>query len=219
MKRLLNTLYVTSEGAWVRKDGQNVVVEIDGAERGRAPIHLLGQIVCCAEAAVSAPLMGFCASEGVAIAFLDRAGRCVARVEGPQQGNILLRRAQHAATLGDARLPVARAVVAAKAANQRGVIRRALRDHAVSMAPDARSALDVAERRLSDVARLALESPTLEMLRGYEGDGASAYFGVFGHLLRHEGFRFAGRSRRPPRDPVNAVLSFLYALLALVFAT
>jgi len=215
MKRLLNTLYVTSEGAWVRKDGQNVVVEIDGAERGRAPIHLLGQIVCCAEAGVSAPLMGFCASQGVTVAFLDRAGRCLARVEGPQRGNVLLRRAQHAATLGDARLPVARAVVAAKAANQRGVVRRVLRDHAASMTEEARNALDGAERRLGDVARLALECPGIEALRGHEGDGAAAYFGVFGHMIRHEGFGFAGRSRRPPRDPVNAVLSFLYALLAL----
>ena len=217
MKKLLNTLYVTSPGAWLRKDGQNVVVEIDGAERGRAPAHLLGQIVCFGQVSVSPPLMSFCAEGGISISFLSYYGRFLARVEGPQSGNVLLRRAQHRRTEDElTALSVAQAVVAAKTANQRGVVRRALRDHGADMATEARERLDEAERRLSDVARLALSAETLDILRGLEGEAASAYFHIFNDLIRHPdpAFAFTHRSRRPPRDAVNAILSFLYVLLA-----
>lgn len=215
MKKLLNTIYVTSEGAWLRKDGQNVVVEIDGRERGRAPAHLLGQIVCFAQVGLSPALMAFCAEGGISIAFLSMSGRFLARVEGPQSGNVLLRRAQHRQTDDPAlALGIAQAMVAAKAANQRGLVRRVLRDYGAGMAPDARAALDSAERRLSDATRLALRSPDLDTLRGQEGEAANAYFGTFPHFLRNPAFTFDGRSRRPPRDPVNAVLSLLYVLLA-----
>ena len=100
MKKLLNTLYVTSEGAWLNKDGSNVVVRIDGAERGRAPAHLLGQIVCFGRVGMSPDLMHFCAEEGISITFLSAYGRFLGRVEGPTSGNVLLRRAQHEATRG-----------------------------------------------------------------------------------------------------------------------
>ncbi len=215
MKRLLNTLYVTSEGARLRKDGQNVVVEIDGVDRGRAPAHLLGQVVCFAGAEISPPLMSFCAEAGISIAFLSTTGRFLARVEGPQSGNVLLRRAQHRRTEdADLALGIAQSIVAAKTANQRGVIRRALRDHGGAMATAPRDCLDLAERRLSDAARLALSAPDLDYLRGQEGEAANAYFAAFPHLLRNPDFGFSGRNRRPPRDPVNAVLSLLYVLLA-----
>lgn len=217
MKKLLNTLYVTSEGAWLRKDGQNVVVEVDGAERGRAPAHLLGQIVCFGQVAVSPALMAFCVEGGISIAWLNPYGRFMGRVEGAQSGNVILRRAQHRLTVdAETALPVARAMVAAKAANQRGVIRRHLRDYGSTMDATRRDALDVAQRRLSDAARLALSAPDADSLRGQEGEASHAYFDVFDHLLRNPDapLRFLGRSRRPPRDPVNAVLSFLYVLLA-----
>ena len=207
MKKLLNSLYVTSEGAWLRKDGANVVVDLDGSELGRAPLHLLGAIVCFGQVGMSPQLMHACAEAGVSITWLDFSGRFLARAEGPQGGNVLLRRAQHDQTLNNP-LPVARAMVAAKAANQRGVVRRAMRDHGRT------EVLDIAERRLSDAARLALSAETGDELRGQEGEAASAYFGVFGGLIRADGMGFAGRSRRPPRDEVNAVLSFLYVLLA-----
>jgi CRISP-associated protein Cas1 len=215
MKKLLNTLYVTSEGAWLRKEGQNVVVEIDGAVRGRAPAHLLGQIVCFAQVSISPPLMAFCAEGGISIAFLSMSGRFLARVEGPQSGNVLLRRAQHQHT-GDPALALvaARAMVAAKAANQRGVIRRTLRDHGASLETVAREALEQTERRLTNAARMALQVSDLDALRGQEGEAANAYFACFGYLLRSPDVTFPGRSRRPPRDPVNAVLSLLYVLLA-----
>ena len=217
MKKLLNTLYVTSEGAWLHKDGKNVVVEIDGAERGRAPVHLLSQIVCFGRVAVSPQLMSFCAESGVSIAFLSVHGRFLARVEGPQSGNVALRRAQHVGTsMPTASLLVARAAVLAKTANQRGVIRRHLRDYGSDMlSPDVEQ-LDRAQRSLSHVARHVLSVSDLDSLRGQEGDAAGTYFGVFNHLIRNKdpAFSFARRTRRPPKDAVNAVLSFLYVLLA-----
>jgi CRISPR-associated protein Cas1 len=139
----------------------------------------------------------------------------LARVEGPQTGNVLLRRAQHRATDDAvAALPVARAVVAAKVANQRAILRRHLRDYPDGPGTDR---VEAAQRRLGDAARLALSVPDLDVLRGQEGEAGQAYWSVFGHLIRRDEptFAFAGRSRRPPRDAVNAVLSFLYALLAL----
>ncbi len=208
MKKLLNTLYVTSEGAWLRKDGANVVVRVEGEERGRAPLHLLGAIVCFGQVGVSPQLMHAAAETGISITFLGWSGRFLARVEGPQSGSVLLRRAQHRCTCGDP-LPVARAVVAAKAANQRGVIRRAIRDYG-----DGTGDLDAAERRLTAAVRAAHSAPELDMLRGAEGEAANAYFAVFGALIRASDMTFCGRSRRPPLDPVNAVLSFLYVLLA-----
>jgi len=208
MKKLLNTLYITSEGAWARKDGANVVVQVEGQERGRAPLHLLGGITCFGPVGLSPQLMHACSEAGVTITYLSPNGKFLARVEGPMSGNVLLRRAQHEQSR-DAPLPVARAVVAAKCANQRGVIRRHLRDHG---AGDGQ--LVSAERRLSDAARLALTAPDGDALRGLEGEGANAYFSVFDQLIRVPEPRFPGRSRRPPLDPPNAILSFLYVLLA-----
>lgn len=214
MKRLLNTLYVTTEGAYLKKDGETVAIEIDGAPRLRMPAHLLGQIVLFGETAMSRDMMGFAADAGISVAWLTYSGKLAARVEGPQTGNVLLRRAQHEATKAEAALPVARAVVAAKLANQRALLRRHLRDY-----PDApgTDVVDGAQRRLADAARLALAAPELDALRGQEGEGAQAYWAAFPHLIRSDdpAFAFAGRNRRPPRDPVNAVLSFLYAMAAL----
>ncbi len=208
MKKLLNTLYITSEGAWAHKDGANVVVDVDGAERGRAPLHLLGAIICFGQVGVSPQLMYACAEAGVCITYLGYSGRFLARVEGPISGNVLLRRAQHERTLKDP-LPIARSMVAAKTANQRAVIRRQMRDYG-----DETGNLGLAERRLSDAARLSLNTSELEVLRGLEGEGANAYFGIFGQIIRVAGLEFKGRSRRPPLDPPNALLSFLYVLLA-----
>ncbi len=208
MKKLLNTLYITSEGAWARKDGANVVVQVEGKECGRAPLHLLGGITCFGQVGMSPQLMHACAEAGVTVTFLSTTGRFLARVEGPTSGNVLLRRAQHEQSLNTP-LPVARAIVAAKCANQRGVVRRYLRDHG-----DDSGQLDAAEHRLSDAARLALTAHDGETLRGLEGEGAKAYFSVFDRLIRTPKLQFSGRSRRPPQDPPNAVLSFLYTLLA-----
>lgn len=214
MRRMLNTLYVTSEGAHLRKEGETVAVDVGGVPRARMPAHLLGQIVCLGQVSVSPAVLGFTMEAGISVSFLSWSGRLLGRVEGPQTGNVLLRRAQHAATADpDRALPVARAMVAAKLSNQRAVLRRHLRDHADAQGAEA---VEAAQLRLHHSARLALLAPDLDRLRGQEGDGGAIYWSAFPLLLRVPDFAgsFRGRSRRPPLDPVNAVLSFLYALLA-----
>ena len=216
MRRLLNTIYVTSENAWIRKDGANLVLEMDGAERGRVPLHLLDGVVSFGRSGASPALMAACAESGITLSFLTPEGRFLARIEGPRTGNVLLRRTQYRMADDPARaVPVVRAIVAAKSANQRTVVRRALRDHGPAMNEPERAALDVAERRLTDTGRRALTSDSVDSLRGIEGEAAMTYFAVFDHLIRVDGdaFQFRGRSRRPPLDRVNALLSFLYAML------
>lgn len=216
MRRMLNTIYVTSEGSWLRKDGQNLVVEVDGAERGRAPLHMLDGVVSFGRAGASPALLAACAEAGITVSHLDPNGRFLARVEGRRSGNVLLRRTQFRLADDAARRTViVRGIVAAKAANQRAVVRRALRDHSDSMAALARDALDNTERRLTDVARRTLVAPDVDVLRGLEGEAALVYFGIFSHLVRVDepAFAFGGRSRRPPLDRMNALLSFLYAML------
>lgn len=210
MRRHLNTIYVTSEGAYCRKDGANIVVEVDRQEKGRAPIHVIGGLVCLGRASVSPSLMNACAEAGVTISFLTEHGRFLARVEGPRTGNVLVRRTQHRVADDPAKsLIIAQGVVTAKLANQRTVIRRALRDHGDS------TPLTDAEQQLTHVARRALAATDIDILRGCEGEGAALYFGAFDAMIRHDDpkFAFHGRSRRPPLDRANALLSFLYAIL------
>lgn len=214
MKRLLNTLYVASEGACLRKDGETITVEIDGRIAKRTPVHLLAQIVLFGQTTASPDVLGFAAASGVSVAWLGWSGRMLARVEGPQSGNVLLRRAQHRATADPvAALPVARAIVAAKITNQRAVLRRHLRDYPEA---DGAATVDEAQLRLSATARRSLRATDLDTLRGEEGEAGRAYWSAFVHLIRSPdpGMGFAGRNRRPPLDPMNALLSFLYTLLA-----
>lgn len=216
MRRHLNTIYVTSEDAWLRKDGANIVVEVDGDERGRAPLHMIGGVMCFGHAGASPALLAACAEAGIALSFLTPNGKFLARVEGPRTGNVLLRRTQYRIADDPSRaVPIVRGIVAAKAANQRTVIRRALRDHGPGMAAAARSAAEEAERRLTDAARRTLRASDVDTLRGIEGEAAAVYFAVFDHLIRagDGAFAFRGRSRRPPLDRINALLSFLYAML------
>jgi len=210
MRRHLNTIYVTSEGAYCRKDGANIVVEVDKKEKGRAPIHVIGGLVCLGRASVSPSLMNACAEAGVTISFLTEHGRFLARVEGPRTGNVLVRRTQHRTADDPAKsLIIAKGIVTAKLANQRTVVRRALRDYG-DIVP-----LTNAEARMTHVLRHVLSAPDIDNLRGCEGEGAALYFGAFNAMIRHDDPRFAfqGRSRRPPLDRANALLSFLYAVL------
>lgn len=213
---MLNTLYVTSDAAWLRKDGANLVVEVEGVEKGRAPLHMLDGVVGFGRPGASPALMAACAEAGIALSFCDPNGRFQARVEGARSGNVLLRRAQYRlADHATERVLIVRAIVAAKAANQRTVLLRALRDHGEGLSPDAVAALQAAADRLADAARRTLRETSVDALRGVEGEAAAAYFAVFDRLIRpaDEAFRFRGRSRRPPLDRVNALLSFLYAML------
>lgn len=214
MKKLLNTMFVTTEGAALKKDGENLVAEIEGVERARAPLHMLASVVAFGPILVSPALIGACAGAGISIVLLDRVGRFQARIEGPFSGNVLLRRAQYRSS--DAPLEIARSFVIGKIANQRAVLRRALRDHGGEMRPDARAEIEGATDRMAHVLRRAsFTDATLDILRGSEGEAAQQYFAVFDHLIRAPDaeLRWRGRSRRPPLDAVNALLSFLYTLL------
>ncbi len=216
MRRHLNTLYVTTEGAWLKKDSENIVVKVNGVSRGRVPFHLLGGIVCIGSIGITPALMGHCVKNGICIAHLDRFGRFLARIEGPVSGNVLLRRKQYrlADDSENAGLLVSY-IVTGKLLNQRAVIRRALRDHSENISDESRERLQACERRLTNTARRSRNSTLTDSLRGIEGEAAQSYFSVFSDLVRNPdaAFEFNGRSRRPPLDPVNALLSFLYTLL------
>lgn len=216
MRRLLNTLYVTSEGAWLKKDGANLVMMIEGEERGRLPTHMLESVVCFGRVLVSPPLMAYCCEHGIAISYFTPYGRFQARVEGPVSGNVLLRRTQYRATDDNAHCAkIIRHVLVGKIQNQRTVARRALRDHGERMLPDRRRALETTVKRLARITDRVLATDDPAVLRGLEGEAAQSYFGSFSALINHddEAFAFSGRNRRPPRDRVNALLSFLYTLL------
>jgi len=216
MRRQLNTLYVTTEGAWLRKDSTNIVMEVEGEIRARLPVHMLESLVCIGRVLVSPPLLGYCAEQGISICYLSPYGKFLARVEGPVSGNVLLRREQYRRTdNAEGQAAVVCNLLAGKLYNQRAVLSRALRDHRASLSEAARPELEQAVQRLKRIiSRLPNETDT-NVLRGLEGDAGRIYFGVFDHLIRvdNPAMRFRGRSRRPPLDPPNALLSFLYTLL------
>ncbi len=211
MKRHLNTLYVSTEGAWISKEGENIVVSANKKTLGRMPIHMIGSLVCIGRMMVSPPLMGFCAQKGVSIVYLTDNGRFLARVEGPVSGNVLLRHAQYRRS-DEGPEQIVQHIVAAKIHNQRNVLRRALRDHRDKLHNT--PLIDDAVRHLGRLIEQAKHCDDVDSLRGFEGDAARQYFGVFAQLLHTtDALVFTGRSRRPPLDPVNAVLSFVYTLL------
>lgn len=205
MKKLLNTVYVTTEGVALRKDGENLVAEVEGEERARVPLHMLASLVVFGPIHISPALMAACAGAGIAIALLDRNGRFRARVEGPVTGNVLLRRAQY--RVSEAPEPVVRSILVGKVANQRSVLMRALRDHREELEPGDRDAITAVTERLAFILRRVERSDGgLDVLRGAEGEAANLYFSVFDNLLRvpDPDLRWKGRSRRPPLDPITS---------------
>jgi len=213
MKHLLNTLYVTTQGAYLAREGETVLVRVGGETKLQLPIHTLGSIVCFGQVSCSPPLMGLCAERGVAVSFLSERGRFWARVEGPVSGNVLLRREQYRrADDPEASAGLARAMVIAKIANCRTVLLRAARER-----PERTGVPELSEAagHLAVHLRSLEEAAPLDTVRGKEGDAARTYFGVFDHLItaQREEFFFRERSRRPPLDNMNALLSFLYTLL------
>lgn len=217
MRKHLNTLFVTLEDAYLRKDGAAVEVRHDGESKLRIPLHNLESICTFGwNTVASASLMHACAEAKVGLAFHSPYGKFLASSQGPQSGNVLLRRAQYkTAESESASLAVASHCVAAKIANCRTVLMRASRDHG-EKDPARAHTLQQASDALSHRVRLAEQATSLEILRGVEGDSATAYFAAMPHLIvnAEEGMTFNGRSRRPPLDPVNALLSFFYSLLA-----
>lgn len=213
MRHLLNTLYVTTQGAYLARDGETVAVRVEHETRLRVPLHTLSGIVCFGQVSCSPPLMQLCAERGVRISFLSEYGQFWARVEGPVSGNVLLRRTQYrwADDQGQS-TSIARSVVTAKVANCRAVLRRVLRDHPeIAGADEVGAAIKALESSVAAISRVQ----GLDAVRGVEGDAARVYFAVFDHLVlaQKEEFFFRERSRRPPRDRLNAMLSFLYTLV------
>jgi CRISPR-associated protein Cas1 len=213
MKKHLNTLFVTTQGAYLAKEGETVVVKVEQAVRLRIPVHTIGGIVCFGNVGCSQFLMGFCAENGVGISFLTEYGRFLARIQGPVSGNVLLRREQYRKADDPAfSAAMARAVLIGKIANCRTVLQRALRDHSGKL--DAGRIADTVKRLNNHLESLNRDQ-ALDILRGLEGDAAHIYFSVFNHLIvsQKDAFSFHERNRRPPLDNVNCLLSFIYTLL------
>lgn len=213
MLELLNTLYVTTQFAYLHLDHDTLRVEVERETRLRVPLIHLGGVVCFGDVLVSPALIHRCADDGRFIAWLDRNGRFKARMEGRVSGNVLLRRAQHLVLSSPERtLLLASFIVGGKVQNARQALLRAARE-AGSLEDEALLREAAAAEDLS-LSR-AQWAGTLDELRGVEGDAARVYFGAFDAMVRLDRTTFAldGRSRRPPRNPMNAVLSLLYALL------
>ncbi len=211
--QLLNTLYVTLPDSHLRLDNDTLRLLVGDETRLRVPLHHLGAVVCFGHVSVSVPLMHRLADEGIALVLLDAGGRFKARLEGATAGNVLLRRAQHDTSRdGPFVLNLARRIVAGKLRNQRHVLLRGARDAKVE---DDRRALTRAAQNLAASQRALPGAATLDAVRGVEGEAARGYFAAVNHLVRPDlrgRFAMDGRSRRPPRDRMNALLSFLYAM-------
>jgi CRISP-associated protein Cas1 len=212
MKRHLNTLYVTSEGSYVAKQGEALVVRRKDADDFRVPVHMISSVICFGQVSVSPFAMAHCARNDVAVSFLSPHGRFLARVVGETTGSVLLRKAQfRASEYPESALSLARTFVQAKIHNSRILVRRALRDHG-----DSEGTLAETAGHLDRGLARAESAENLDVLRGIEGEAARHYFRSFSVLVRHRGpeFRSDRRSRRPPMDRLNALLSFAYSLLA-----
>lgn len=208
MKKLLNTLYITRQESYLHKERETIVIKNGDAKLGQFPALTIGNIFCFGQISVSPFLMGFCAEQGIGLAFYTEYGRFLARVQGKQTGNVLLRREQYRwADSTDKSVGIARLMVAAKIANGRSVLLREIRNHGENVL------LKDAATRMAASLRRARHARSVEEAMGIEGDAASVYFAVFNELLRGSGFGFGGRVRRPPTDPVNALLSFIYSLI------
>lgn len=213
MKKHLNTLYITSDDAYVHKERETFVVEVNNEKVFQAPVHSIENIVCFGFKALSPQLMAFCAENNVGISYLSENGKFLARVYGAQKGNVLLRKAQY--TIADNEqesLAIARPIIAAKVSNYRSLLQRHQRNHPEKSPSSLDSAITILGNRLGDIEK----SLTLDGLRGYEGECANVYFSTLSALIiaQENDFTFTSRSKRPPLDPANALLSFLYAILA-----
>jgi CRISPR-associated protein Cas1 len=213
VKRFLNTLFVMTQKSYLKKDGETVVVKVAGEVKLRVPLITLQGIVCFGSVTASPELMGHASETGVSISFLNQFGKFLARVQGPVAGNVLLRKAQY--RMSDdpaATASIIRQVLLGKFVNCKTVLQRALRDHGDKINRDS---VEKAIPRLDSGIGRIQEETDAEVLRGIEGELARAYFGVFNELItaQKDDFTFEDRSRRPPLDKVNALLSFAYTLL------
>ena len=213
MKKLLNTLYVTSENSYLGLEGETVVVYEDRKEIGRLPLHNLEGIVSFGYRGTSPALMGACAERNVSLCYVTPQGKFLARVTGKTRGNVLLREQQYNSCRDEKLgLEIAKNCITGKVYNARWILERALRDHGMQIDSER---VKNASLQLKNSLQLIQNAESKDQLRGYEGEAASIYFGVFDELIlqQKKDFCFQGRNKRPPMDNVNAMLSFVYTLL------
>lgn len=214
MKKLLNTLFVTSEDAYLSLDGENVVINREKQEVARFPLHTLSGIICFSYSGASPALMGYCAKQGILLSFCSPRGRFLARAVGETSGNVHLRRTQYrVADTPSQSVRIARLMIFGKLYNARQSVERVCRDHAMRIDV---AKLKSASMRIKELLPTVREETNIDSLRGLEGVGANIYFDVMDEMIlnRKDVFSFETRNRRPPLDPVNALLSFAYSLLA-----
>ncbi len=214
MRKLLNTLYVTSEDGYLALENENAVVWQGEVRKGQYPLQMLEGIVSFSYRGASPALMGECAKRGISLCFMTKNGRFLARVSGEERGNVLLRK-QQVRVSDDPALSclAARNMIFGKVYNCRWQIERTVRDHALRV--EAQALRDISRQLAGQLEQISC-CTDLNSLRGLEGEASARYFSVLDQLIlnQKDSFSFDGRSRRPPTDPVNAVLSFLYTLLA-----
>jgi CRISP-associated protein Cas1 len=213
MRKMLNTLYVTTQGAYLYKDGETIAIKIDNELKQRLPIHTFGSIVCFGQVTCSPFLLGHCASNDVSVSFLSMYGRFLAKVQGPVSGNVLLRREQYRrADSEENSAIIASGFLTGKLLNTLQVLKRPLRDHKNKVdVKKIEGSIDSIKRFVTEIEK----ETSLDSLRGMEGKAAADYFSSFDELIivQKEDFIFKGRNRRPPKDEVNCLLSFIYTLL------
>jgi len=212
MKKHFNTLYVTTQGAYLHKEGEAIVVRVDKDQKVKLPIHNIESIVCFGNVMCSPYLLGHCAENNVSVSFLTEYGRFLGRVTGPVNGNVLLRREQYRWADNEKSIEAARFFLTGKLLNSRAVLLRFLRDNQNGSKSNA---VKSAATSIDSIVRSLTNTNTLDELRGIEGQSAKIYFSVFNNLILHNkaDFSFSTRNKRPPLDRVNAMLSFTYVLL------
>jgi CRISPR-associated protein Cas1 len=213
LKKLLNTLYITTQGTWLSREGETAVVTVDHEVRQKLPIHNIGSIVCFGLINATPAFLGFCAERGVAVSFFTEYGKYLMRMDAPVRGNVLLRRQQYRfADDQNESAKIARSVLVGKVYNSRIVLQRAAREDNALNPEIIQNTVDTLAGSLKELGKTV----SLDTMRGIEGDAARHYFDVFDHLIisQKEDFTFIDRNRRPPMDNVNAMLSFAYSLLA-----
>lgn len=215
MKKLLNTLYVMSEDAYLSLDGENVVVKKGQETAGRFPLHNIESILCFSYAGASPALIGCCAEKNIGVVFFSPQGKFLAQAAGRSYGNVLLRKEQYRISDNTQRsFPYAKNMITGKIYNCRWSLERTCRDHAARV--DVTRLKEISAELQEGLQRIVLLEDGTDSLRGVEGELAARYFSIFDELIinQKEDFFFEGRNRRPPRDKVNALLSFVYTILA-----
>lgn len=214
MKKLLNVLYVTTPESYLSLDGENIVIKAEGSEKFRIPLHNIESIVCFGYQGASPALMGFCVERGIGLCFLNPYGKFLARITGSVHGNVLLRK-KHFRMADNENDCVSISIncITGKLVNSRVVLERGIRDHAMQVDVNA---LEKASLYIKNCIKSLQNCRTLDEVRGVEGDCAKVYFGVFDELIvqQKEDFYMKNRNKRPPTDNLNAMLSFLYTILA-----